>query len=91
MYAGNSESGWRNEIINLRDNRTFRFTVYIHVCYLLLKYVFSLPVAIMYLLTITIGPILIAWFNYCILSFASEIANLLIEFASYKACELCYK
>ena len=29
----------------------------------------------------TVGPVLIAWFNYCVLSIASEIANLLIAFA----------
>ena len=39
----------------------------------------------------TVGPVLIAWFNYCVLSFATKIANLLIAFASYEACEVRYK
>ena len=30
-------------------------------------------------------------FNYCVLSFASKIANLLIVFASYEAREVRYK
>ena len=39
----------------------------------------------------TVGPVLIVWFNYCVLSFASEIANLLIVFASCKAREVHFK
>ena len=39
----------------------------------------------------TVGPILIAWFNYFVLSFASEIVNLLIAFASHEARKVCYK
>ena len=39
----------------------------------------------------TIGQVLIAWFNYCVLSFASEIANLLVVFFSHKAHEVRYK
>ena len=38
----------------------------------------------------TIGPILIAWFNYCVLSFASESANLLISLASHEARKVYY-
>ena len=33
----------------------------------------------------------IAWFNHCVLSFASEIVNLIIAFASHKACKVHYK
>ena len=36
---------------------------------------------------ITVGPVLIAWFNYCVSSFASELVNLLIAFASHEAHE----
>ena len=39
----------------------------------------------------TVGPVLIAWFNYCVLPFASEIANLLIAFAAHKSREVGYK
>ena len=39
----------------------------------------------------TVGQVLITQFNYCILSFASEIANLLIAFASPEAPEVRYK
>ena len=43
------------------------------------------------LVTATIGPVLIMWFNYCVLSFASEITNLLIAFASHEAHKARYK
>ena len=33
----------------------------------------------------TVGPVIIAWFNYCVLPFASEIANLVIVFAAHEA------
>ena len=39
----------------------------------------------------TVGPVLVAWFNYCVLSFTREIANLLIAFASHEACKVRYK
>ena len=39
----------------------------------------------------TVGSVLIAWFNYCVLSFASENANLLIAFASHEAHEVRYE
>ena len=38
----------------------------------------------------SIGPIVIVWFNYCVLSFASEIVNLLIAFAFHEACMVIY-
>ena len=41
--------------------------------------------------TCIVGPVLIVWFNFCVLSFASEIANLLIAFASYEDCKVRYK
>ena len=39
----------------------------------------------------TVGPVLTAWFNYYVLTFASKIANLLIVFASHEARKVCYK
>ena len=39
----------------------------------------------------TVGPVLIAWINYCVLSFASENTNLLITFADHQACEVRHK
>ena len=36
----------------------------------------------------TVGPVLIAWFNYCVLSFASNITSLLIVLASHEAREV---
>ena len=39
----------------------------------------------------TVGLVLIAWFNYCVLPFAREIAILLIAFASHEACKVRYK
>ena len=44
----------------------------------------------------TVGPVLIVWFNHCVLPFASEIANLLIAnlliaFATHEACDVGYK
>ena len=38
-----------------------------------------------------IVPFLIACFNFCVLSFASEIANLLIAFAFFKGRKVRYK
>ena len=34
---------------------------------------------------ITVRPVLVAWIDYCFLSFASEISNLLIVFAFHEA------
>ena len=39
----------------------------------------------------TVAPVLIVWFNYCVLSFASEIVSLLIAFASHAARKVPYK
>ena len=38
-----------------------------------------------------VKPVLIAWFNYCVLLFAKEISNLLIAFASHDARKVRYK
>ena len=40
---------------------------------------------------LTVGPVLIAWLNSCVLSFASEIANLLVVFTPHEACKVYYK
>ena len=39
----------------------------------------------------TVGPILIVWSNYCVLSFASKIVNLSIVIASHEARKVYYK
>ena len=39
----------------------------------------------------TVGRVLIMWFDYCILSFTSEIANLLVAFVSHEARKVRFK
>ena len=42
-------------------------------------------------LSYTVGLVLFALFDYCVLSLASEIVNLLVAFASHEACKVRYK
>ena len=48
----------------------------------------------MYSITgVTVGPVLLVLFNYCVLSFARETANVhvLIAVAAHEAHKVCYK
>ena len=74
-----------------RGKRRYRCTcmgAHVHVCTVQYTYKYAMDRKGRYLRT---GLVLIVRFNNCVLSFASEIANLLIVFASDKARKVCYK